>query len=117
MSNYEIKLKEQNKYISFAGNPAAYKERNFNIIIIEKNPNYSLSIEFLFYLKEKGNEINHFDQEEIDLILFEDLNIKVIKNKEDNEKKECNIKQEQEQENDNRNELFLYKGKTEFNGS
>ena len=110
VDNYEIKLKEQNKNISSASNSAADKDRNFNIIIIEKNPKYSLSIDFLFYLKEKGNKINHFNKEVIDLILFEDLNIKVIKKE---EKKEYNI----EQENDNINEKFLFKGKTEFNGS
>ena len=115
VANYEINLKEQNKYISSAATSAADKDRNFNIITIEKNPKYSLSIEFLFFLKEKENKVNHFNKEIIDLILFEDLNIKVVKNEEYNDKKGCNI--EQEQENDNRKEKFLYKGKTEFNGS
>ena len=117
VANYEIKLKEQNKCISSAATSAADKDRNFNIIIIEKNPKYSLSIEFLFFLKEKGKKVNHFNKEVIDLILFEDLNIKVVKNEEYNDKKGYNIEQEQEQENDNRNEKLLYKGKTEFNGS
>ena len=99
VANYEIKLKEQNKCISSSATSAADKDRkNFNIIIIEKNPKYSLSIEFLFFLKEKGKKANQFNKEVIDLTLFEDLNIKVVKKEEYNDKKGCNIEQEQEVE-------------------
>ena len=110
IQNYEKGLKEQNQNIYEKGNSAADKEKNYNLIIINNNIKYSLSIDFLLYLKEKGNKINYLDQEIIDLILFEDLNIKIIKKEEYNEKEECNIQPEDE------NEQYIYKGKINFYG-
>ena len=96
---------------------ASDKDRKYNLIIIENEVKYTLVIEFLFYLKEKGNKINHFDQEVIDSILFDDLNIKVIKN-EDEEHKDNGmiIENENENESPKLNEKYTYEGKTIFKG-
>ena len=84
----------KNKSI-FKSNPAADKERNFSLIIISKNNvpdiKINLSVEFLFFLKEKGNKINHFDQELLNLLLFEDLDITIEHQKESDEKENQNV--------------------------
>ena len=57
--------------------PTGNKDRKFNLITIYKNSEpdiiASLSIDFLFHLKEKGNQINHFDEALLNLILFNDI--------------------------------------------
>ena len=64
---------------------AADKKRAYNLVAIYKNNNpeieASLSIDFLFYLKEKGNQVNHFDEKVLNFILFNDMNIVEVENK------------------------------------
>jgi len=71
------KIKEGNQTEN--SSPAADKSRNFNLITIAKNGKEyilgSLSIDFLFYLKEKGNQIDHFDETMLNFVLFNGLNI------------------------------------------
>lgn len=110
----EQKKKEKKNDISNA-NSAADKERNYNLIVVKYNNYYdvrsSLVIDFLFYLKEKGNKINHLDKEIIDLILFDDLNINIIKDEiEGNEDKKDEF--ESENKNINEKEKIKYKEKT-----
>ena len=61
------------------GNPAADKKRKFNLITVKKNDKSdiiaSLSIDFLFYLKELGNKFDHLDESILNYILFSDLTI------------------------------------------
>ena len=49
------------------------------MITIEKDKTVeiicSLSIDFLFFLKEKGNKFSHFDESLLNYLLFNDLNI------------------------------------------
>ena len=45
-------------------------------------------------MKEKGNKINHFEEEVIDLILFDDLNININMDEESNEKGKNDSQQE-----------------------
>lgn len=103
MSNYEQKVNNYQKNCETQKNlyknqltpinvsPVADKERTYNLIIISKNKFYDikacLSIEFLFYLKEKGNKLNHFDEE-----------------------------QKQKVENENRTRKKKYKDKINFTG-
>ena len=70
---------------------AADKERSYNLIVIYNNSKpditASLSIDFLFFLKEKGNQIAHFDEKILNFLLFNEIDI--IENDEikiDNEK-------------------------------
>ena len=116
VKQYEDRCKKQNKDIFSSGTSAADKARNFNIIIVKNNVKYSLSIDFLFYLKEKGNKFDHFDQEIIDLILFDDLNIKFINKKETDKKEEKHNQTETENKILNESQQFSYEGKTSFNG-
>ena len=73
--NLEFKNETNTKNIS----DAADKKRDYNLITIYKDEKpdiiSSLSIDFLFYLKEKGNKFNHFDEVVLNHILFNDLNI------------------------------------------
>ena len=115
IKDYENKLKTQNLNIMTNETSASDKDRKYNLIVIKNEIKYTLVIEFLFYLKEKGNKINHFDQEVIDLILFDDLNIKVIKNEEEVNKGNGMII-ENENENHKLNEKYTYEGKTMFKG-
>jgi hypothetical protein len=64
-------------------------------------------------LKEKGNKINHFDEEIIDLILFDDLGIDMAIN-EDSHEKDMNTFQT-EKENKQSVEKFSKNSKTSFN--
>ena len=58
---------------------AADKERSYNLIVIynKDKPDItaSLSIDFLFFLKEKGNQIDHFDENLLNFLLFNEINI------------------------------------------
>ena len=79
LKNYENDLKEQKKVSTQCSSPAADKKRFFNIITIKKKSEWdiacSLSIEFLFFLKEKGNKFGHFDESVLNYLLFNNLNI------------------------------------------
>ena len=81
IDSYKAKLKNQNKDSNISATPSADKERTFNLIIVKKGDNCevipTLSIEFSFFLKEKGNKLNHFDEEILDLVLFDDMNIEI----------------------------------------
>ena len=56
---------------------AADEERSYNLIVIynKDKPDIiaSLSIDFLFFLKEKGNQINHFDEKVLNFLLFNEV--------------------------------------------
>ena len=93
VKEYKNHLDTQKKACESTGTSAADNDRNYNLIIVENNINYSLSIDFLFFLKEKGNKVNHLDQEVIDFILFDDLNIEEIKKKESFDKEKDNIEE------------------------
>ena len=90
---------------------AADKKRDYNLIIIYKDnkPDIisSLSTDFLFYLKEKGNKFNHFDEVILTHILFNNLNI------EDNEfdfveeEKEGKISQDRKNNEKNTKEIKI----------
>ena len=86
IKRYEENLENQKQNISSKGTYAADRKRNYNIIVIENQIKYSLIIDFLFFLKEKGNKINHFDEEVIYLILFDELNININMDEESDEK-------------------------------
>ena len=75
----------------------------------------------MFFLKEKGNKINHFDQELLNLLLFEDLDITIEHQKESDEKEKQNViinKEDEEcEEGEKDNEDIIqkkYNGKTLF---
>ena len=113
VKKYEERLNGQIGGVQSSGASAADKERAFNIIVVENQIKYSLVIDFLFFLKEKGNKINHFDEEIIDLILFDDLGIDMAIN-EDSHEKEMNTFQI-EKENKQSVEKFNKNSKTSFN--
>jgi hypothetical protein len=123
----ELKSQLKNTKIQpiFKDSPTADKERNFSLIIISKNNvpdiKINLSVEFLFFIKEKGNKINHFDQELLNLLLFEDLDITIEHQKESDEKENQNViinKEDEEcEEGEKDNEDIIqkkYNGKTLF---
>ena len=112
LEKYEANLKKQNAEISSQGAPAADKDRYYNIIVVENQIKYSLVIDFLFFLKEKGNKMNHFDEEIIDLILFDDLNIDININKDSNGKEEISVLPEKEK---SQKEEKINQGKYLFN--
>ena len=113
VKKYEDRLNGQIEGVQSSGASAADKERAFNIIVVENQIKYSLVIDFLFFLKEKGNKINHFDEEIIDLILFDDLGIDMAIN-EDSHEKDMNTFQT-EKENKQSVEKFSKNSKTSFN--
>ena len=86
----QIKLENNNVERTDTLNPYADKERRFNLIIIEKNGKEdikaSLTIDFLFYLKEKGNKFDHFDESIINYILFDNLSIEEVNENESDKK-------------------------------
>ena len=110
IKNYKDSLKAQKKLSKVEDAPSADKKRTFNIIVISNKDGYdvnaSLSIDFLFYIKENGNKADHFDEDILDLILFEDLNIKEIVSFENN------IGEENKEEIKIDNNEKKYKGKT-----
>ena len=71
----------------------------------------SLSSDFLFFLKEKGNEVNHFDEKLLNFILFNDMNIIEV------EQKEEKIEEEKTNIIINEDDVFdkEYEGKVSFN--
>ena len=78
--NYKTKLskmKDRSKTKDIS--PSADSERSYNLITISQKGKddikSSLSIDFLFYLKEKGNQFNHFDENVLNFIIFNELNI------------------------------------------
>ena len=79
--NYLKKKKtNENKNKNIADiSQAADKERSYNLIVIynKDKPDItaSLSIDFLFFLKEKGNQIDHFDENLLNFLLFNEINI------------------------------------------
>ena len=113
VKKYEDRLNEQIGVVQSSGASAEDKERAFNIIVVENQIKYSLVIDFLFFLKEKGNKINHFDEEIIDLILFDDLGIDMAIN-EDSHERDMNTFQT-EKENKQSVEKFSKNSKTSFN--
>ena len=113
VKKYEERLNGQIGGVQSSGASAEDKERAFNIIVVENQIKYSLVIDFLFFLKEKGNKINHFDEEIIDLILFDDLGIDMEIN-EDSHEKDMNTFQT-EKENKQSVEKFSKNSKTSFN--
>ena len=113
LKQYEENLKIQNAEFSSKGAPAADKDRYYNIIVVENQIKYSLIIDFLFFLKEKGNKMNHFDEEIIDLILFDDfLNIDININKDSIGKEENSEISEQGK---TQKEEKINQGKDSFN--
>ena len=113
VKKYEERLNGQIGGVQSSGTSEEDKERAFNIIVVENQIKYSLVIDFLFFLKEKGNKINHFDEEIIDLILFDDLGIDMAIN-EDSHEKDMNTFQT-EKENKQSVEKFNKNSKTSFN--
>ena len=117
ISTYKNKLALKPLVSTQNQSPSADKERSFNIITLYKKDgpeiNGSLCINFLFYLKELGNKVAHFDEKILDLILFDDLNIKEIK--------KSDVKNEEKKVNDSNNEYnnltIEYDGKKEFTGN
>ena len=104
---YENKLNSKISTITKNQSSAADKDSSFNLITLYKDNSPeiigSLCIDFLFYLKELGNKVAHFDEKIVDLILFDDLDIKEIKIFDDS--------------NNNYNNLTIeYTGKKEFTG-
>ena len=80
LRDYKQKLDSTNSITTENDFKTVDKDRKFNLITIYKNgqpdiPDIeaSLSIDFLFFLKEQGNKINHFDEKLLNIILFNDL--------------------------------------------
>ena len=113
VKKYEERLNGQIEGVQSSGASAVDKEKAFNIIVVENQIKYSLVIDFLFFLKEKGNKINHFDEEIFDLILFDDLGIDMAIN-EDSHEKDMNTFQT-EKENKQSAEKLSKNSKTSFN--
>ena len=110
LSDYKSYLKNlKNKKGTLIGNlsPAADKKRKYNLITIYKKEKAdikaSLSVDFLFFLKEKGNKINHFDENVLNYILFNNLNI-VEEQKKESKKEKVGEKENIEIEHKNVNE-------------
>ena len=117
INDYENGIKDEKKIKTKNISNAADKERTFNLITInkEEKPDVtaSLTIDFLFYLKEKGNMIDHFDKLMLNYVLFNDLNIgeeeeenylhneEEVKNVNDNKKDNEKEKSKEERKNNN----------------
>ena len=90
---------------------AADKKRDYNLIIIYKDnkPDIisSLSTDFLFYLKEKGNKFNHFDEVILIHILFNNLNIEENEFNFVEEEKEGKISQDRKNNEKNTKEIKI----------
>ena len=99
LNKYEKELVKTKRNRTDTENPSADKKKSFNLITLKKDGkvdiNVSLTIDFLFYLKEKGNKFNHFDESILNYILFD--NIIII---EEDEKKKDKDKFELFEEND-----------------
>ena len=90
---------------------AADKKRDYNLIIIYKDDKpdiiSSLSTDFLFYLKEKGNKFNHFDEVILIHILFNNLNIEENEFDFVEEEKEGKISQDRKNNEKNTKEIKI----------
>ena len=79
IKDYENDINKNNVNKTSTGSHSADKERKFNLITIynkgQADVKSSLSIDFLFYLKEKGNYIAHFDEKILNFLLFNDMNV------------------------------------------
>ena len=115
MKKYEDELNKQNEKILSSGVSSIDRERIYNIIIVENQIKYTLVIDFLFFLKEKGKKINHLDEEIIDLILFNDLNIDIIINEDSYEKGKKYL--QSEKENNQNRVKFNKNAKTSFDSA
>ena len=116
IDKYESKLNSSNNNtITQNISNAADKKRAYNLVTIYKNDKpdiiASLSSDFLFFLKENGNQVNHFDEKVLNFILFDDMNIIEI------EKKEEIIEEEKTNIIINEEDVFdkKYEGKVNFN--
>ena len=116
IDKYESKLNSSNNNtITQNISNAADKKRAYNLVTIYKNDKpdiiASLSSDFLFFLKENGNQVNHFDEKVLNFILFDDMNIIEI------EKKEEIIEEEKTNIIINEEDIFdkKYEGKVNFN--
>ena len=116
IDKYENKLNSSNNNtITQNISNAADKKRAYNLVTIYKNDKpdiiASLSSDFLFFLKENGNQVNHFDEKVLNFILFDDMNIIEI------EKKEEIIEEEKTNIIINEEDVFdkKYEGKVNFN--
>ena len=116
IAKYESKLNSSNNNtITQNISNAADKKRAYNLVTIYKNDKpdiiASLSSDFLFFLKENGNQVNHFDEKVLNFILFDDMNIIEI------EKKEEIIEEEKTNIIINEEDVFdkKYEGKVNFN--
>ena len=88
----DLKIKSKDEILNrLFSSPAADKKLLYNLITIEKNNGAdiiaSLSIDFLFYLKELGNKFAYLDESILNYILFSDLSIIEEKDLEDEENK------------------------------
>ena len=90
LKKYKNEIKTNKKIQNIS--QAADKERSYNLIVIynKDKPDIiaSLSIDFLFFLKEKGNQINHFDEKVLNFLLFNEVIINESDIKIENEKKD-----------------------------
>ena len=121
INKYKNYLDKQNKdkinnASSLIHSISSDKERPFNLIIIKRDNNYevkpTLCIEFLFFLKEKGNKLNHFDKEILDLDLFDKMNIEIS-----NEENQIFVGKKDELENETLIEKKKYIDKINFTGN
>ena len=113
---YKNNLYNQDSNANLISSTSADKEKTFNLILVKKGNNYevipTLSIEFIFFLKEKANKLNLFKEEIFDLVLFEDMNNKICeKEYETLEGKNDEI------ENESHLDKKKFQGKTDFNGN
>ena len=102
-----LKIKKEINNLS----DAADKKRDYNLIIIYKDDKpdiiSSLSTDFLFYLKEKGNKFNHFDEVILIHILFNNLNIEENEFNFVEEEKEGKISQDRKNNEKNTKEIKI----------
>ena len=122
IKDYENDINKANVNKTSTDSHSADKERKFNLITIynkgQADVKSSLSIDFLFYLKEKGNYIAHFDEKILNFLLFNDMNIAEDDEKEsDTQKKEIKICEKIEKKEKVINLNQEYKGKKIFSGS
>ena len=102
-----LKIKKEINNLS----DAADKKRDYNLIIIYKDDKpdiiSSLSTDFLFYLKEKDNKFNHFDEVILTHILFNNLNIEENEFDFVEEEKEGKISQDRKNNEKNTKEIKI----------
>ena len=103
IKDYENDINKANVNKTSTDSHSADKERKFNLITIynkgQADVKSSLSIDFLFYLKEKGNYIAHFDEKILNFLLFNDMNIA------EDDEKESDTQNLNEKNNEIKNEI------------